>query len=172
MQRSAAQLALVDRFDRSDQIVVLWKVIAMSILRSAILIAAALALSACNGSRPFVYANGSQALVNKTISVARGATAQLGFATAINPDCTHLDLQERIILTQAPGQGRFESRRETGFAYFAPNNPRSRCNTQRVPGTRQIYHANPNGAGTDSFAYDWYTTSGGVVHYVYTVNIL
>lgn len=141
-------------------------------LRKILLAASLFALSACNASRPVIYAGGSQALVNKTISVARGSTAFLNFVTALNPDCTHMDERERVVLTQAPSQGHFETSQTTGFAYFPPFNPRSRCNSQRVAGTKAFYHANSNAAGTDAFSYDWFTVTGGVVHYNVTVNIM
>lgn len=111
-------------------------------------------------------------MVNKTITVSRGSTTSLGFATAINPDCARSDGRERVALTQAPSQGRFEVRQEAGFAYFRPANPRSRCNTQRVPGTKLFYHASSNAAGTDSFSFDWFTGTGGVAHFNVTVNFL
>ncbi|WP_157235202.1 hypothetical protein [Methylosinus sp. LW4] len=144
----------------------------MSLARIALL-AAALGLSACNaGPRAYVYAGGSQASVQKTISVPRGATASLGFGASINPDCTRSDVPDRVTLTQAPSQGRVEIRHEAGYAYFRPANPRSRCNTTRVPGTKMFYHASPNASGTDTFSYDWYSGTGGVAHFTVTVNIL
>lgn len=144
----------------------------MSFARIALL-AAALGLSACNtGPRAYIYAGGSQASVQKTISVPRGATASLGFAASINPDCTRSDIPDRVTLTQSPSQGRIEIRREAGYAYFRPANPRSRCNTTRVPGTKMFYHASPNASGTDTFSYDWYSGTGGVAHFTVTVNIL
>jgi len=144
----------------------------MSFARIALL-AAALGLSACNtGPHAYVYAGGSQAAVQKTISVPRGATASLGFGTSINPDCTRSDSPDRVTLTQSPSQGRVDIRHETGYAYFRPANPRSRCNTTRVPGTKIFYHASPNASGTDTFSYDWYSGMGGVAHFTVTVNIL
>jgi hypothetical protein len=144
----------------------------MSFPRIALL-AAALGLSACNaGPRAYIYAGGSQASVQRTISVPRGSTASLGFTAKINPDCSRADSPDRVTLTQAPSQGRVDIRHETGYAYFRPANPRSRCNSQRVPGTKLFYHANPNASGTDTFSYDWYTGSGGVAHFTVSVNIL
>lgn len=137
------------------------------------LLFSALALSGCNsGSRPIIYAGGSQALFNKTISVPRGQTAALGFATSINPDCSHSDARDRVVLTQSPSQGRVEIRQDQGYAYFRPANPRSRCNNQRVPGIKVFYHANAGASGTDSFSYDWYTGTGAIAHHNVTVNLM
>lgn len=137
------------------------------------LLAMVFSLAACNSvSRPIVYAGGSQALIDRTISVPRGSTAALGFGAVINPDCSPSDARDRVVLTQRPAQGRFEIRQEQGFAYYRPANPRARCNTRRVPGTKLFYHANANASGADYFTFDWYTGTGAIAHYNVTVDIM
>jgi hypothetical protein len=59
-----------------------------------------------------------------------------------------------------PAHGEIRIVHEEGFAYFPPNNPRSRCDTQRVPGIRVIYQDAPDYRGPDACAVEIFHVNG------------
>jgi hypothetical protein len=120
---------------------------------------------------PVVVSNqGSELAQTRTMAVASGAKLKLQFAAAINPDCSTM-APVVVRAVRQPSRGVLAIRPDHDFIYFIPANPRSACNTKRLPGTMVEYQAAPGFKGTDTLAYDVFHTNGSVAHHTVTVNV-
>ena len=131
----------------------------MKIKSFSLVVAASAAVAGCQQTGAVVTGNGSTLARTGAITVLHGATQKLGFYASINPDCSSLGLPVGRVVTP-PAHGEIRIVHEEGFAYFPPNNPRSRCNTQRVPGIRVIYQAAPDYRGPDAYAVEIFHVNG------------
>lgn len=77
-----------------------------------------------------LLSTGRVALVGKPLKLDR--------FYSINPDCTSIGAATVRVL-EAPQHGSISQRDEADFPFFVPANPRSVCNTKRVP-TRQLWY--------------------------------
>jgi hypothetical protein len=91
-----------------------------------------------------------QASQSFTRFVASGAKQRMGFYAALNPDCTASgDVTVRV--TKQPEHGTVETVGTTGYAHFAKENIRSKCNQHKVKGTLVNYKVAEKYTGKDEF---------------------
>ncbi len=95
--------------------------------------------------------------VNKTM--ASGAQLQLFGYYSVNPDCSSMGFAT-IRITNPPSHGVLTSRRGTTFPYFVASNPRSACNTRRVPSMNVEYRPQTGFLGTDNVTIEAIFPSG------------
>lgn len=69
--------------------------------------------------------------------------------TAIDPDCNEHKSGATLTVLEAPAHGVATVKDEPYFAAFPPSNPRSACNTRKVPGHQAYYTAAAGYAGHD-----------------------
>ncbi|SFK50184.1 hypothetical protein [Methylorubrum salsuginis] len=79
-----------------------------------------------------------------------GRPQQVQFIARMEPDCRSLPMDNLAIL-EGPAHGRISMERGVDFPNFSPNNPRSRCNTRKVPGNKLVYQSAPGFVGEDGF---------------------
>jgi hypothetical protein len=111
---------------------------------------------------------GGETIFTRTITVASGASTEVTFATALNPDCSRLH-GTVIRLVTPPAHGRFSTAPSTGFTTFSPPNPRAKCNGRRVSGITLRYVSERGFVGDDQFVYDHFPAAGGL--WRVTVNV-
>ena len=132
--------------------------------------AAALTLAACAPATPRISVSNGEIKTNRTVNVISGGTIAGNFMTALNPDCT-LAGEYKIRVTQPPASGTVTIDRKHDFTSFAPMNPRSKCNTHRVPGSRIVYHAKAGFVGTDFYSVEIFMPNGAMVTDNVNVNV-
>lgn len=69
--------------------------------------------------------------------------------TAIDPDCSEHQPGATLTVLEPPAHGVATIKDEPYFAAFPPANPRSACNTRKVPGHQAYYTAAAGYAGHD-----------------------
>jgi hypothetical protein len=119
---------------------------------------------------PVISNQGSEVAGTRTMAVMSGAKLKVQFYTAINPDCTTIPNNSARPVKQ-PTHGTMTIKTADDFATFVATNPRSACNTRRVSGTLIEYQSAPGFKGTDTLAYDVFTSSGAVAHNSVTINV-
>ena len=104
-----------------------------------------------------VVAAARERLVNKT--TVAGSTVEIERVTAVNPDCSPVG---RVVLrvTQEPVHGTARIADRDAFPSYPPANPRSACNTRRVPSAEIDYVPAPGFIGADFLAYEIITPDG------------
>jgi len=103
-------------------------------------------------------------------TVPSGKTRQIGFFTAINPDCTGAgDIDSRII--KKPLNGDVQLEPGPGFANFPATNPRSACNAKQVQGVKVIYTSKDGYIGKDNFELEFIGPTGIDNIWKYTVTV-
>jgi hypothetical protein len=86
-------------------------------------------------------------------TVAAGVTKTLGFAYAVNPDCSSRGVPT-IWMVQAPQHGTARVLPRTDFAQFPAANPLSACNTKKVSGIAVDYTSTGGFVGTDTMVFE------------------
>ena len=104
-----------------------------------------------------VVSGGSQANINRTITVPSNGSARLGFFTALHPDCSPVHPAPVVRVSLPPQHGVVDITQAHDFAFFPPANTRSRCNTTRVPGLLVTYRPTRGYSGMDAFAFENFT---------------
>ncbi len=94
--------------------------------------------------------------------VTSGQPQQIHFIAHLEPDCRSLPMGNFALL-ESPAHGRITLERGVDFPNFSPNNPRSRCNTRKVPGNKLIYQSAPGFVGEDGFVIELIGKYGNVV---------
>lgn len=94
--------------------------------------------------------------------VPSGQPQQIFFIAHLEPDCRPLPMGTSALL-ESPAHGRVTLQRGVDFPYFSANNPRSQCNTRRVPGNKLIYQSAPGFVGEDGFVIELIGKYGNVV---------
>ena len=89
----------------------------------------------------------------QTYNVVSGNAVRLINAISANPDCTSTG-RAVVRVTQPPQHGRITIRSAAMFPRFEPSNPRSICNTRRVPGVEAVYVSERGYVGSDSAAFE------------------
>jgi hypothetical protein len=77
------------------------------------------------------------------------AEIRLWANSAIDPDCTEHPPGATLSVVKAPEHGTARISDEPLYLAFPPNNPRSACNKQKVPGRQAFYAANAGYHGHD-----------------------
>jgi len=112
----------------------------------------------------------SQPATSFTPTVPTGKVRQVGFFTALNPDCTNNgDIDGRIV-AQAQN-GTVELEQGTGFAFYNEHNPRAACNNKSVQGIRVKYTSKDAYIGKDAFEVEFLTPNGSDVNWKYSVTV-
>lgn len=91
--------------------------------------------------------------------VAAGKTTVLGFASAVNPDCSSRGLPS-LAVTQAPAHGSSLVFRQLGHPHFG-SGPYAACNAVLVPGVVITYTPLPGFSGQDAMTFEETDVSGG-----------
>jgi hypothetical protein len=76
-------------------------------------------------------------------------TIQVWANTAIDPDCTAQSPGATLSILEPPAHGSASVSDEPFYMAFPPANPRSACNSRKVPGHRAFYTAAAGYAGHD-----------------------
>jgi hypothetical protein len=105
--------------------------------------------------RPVVF-TGTAVLQRAAVSDTRQL---LLFLIAVNPDCTIAE-GEHAAVTSPPSHGRVDFAPLNDFPYFAPPNPRFKCNDRRLPGEGLYYTSDPGFHGVDQFVLDDISPNG------------
>lgn len=135
-------------------------------------LAIAAIISGCAPTPRVVISNGgSQISIDRSITVASGQPTKLAFQVALNPDCSQIQPGTVTREAQAPAHGRLEFRKTEDFTNFPASNPRSQCNSRRVQGVAIYYHPDKGFTGSDAFAYDLFTNTGGQIRSNVTANV-
>jgi hypothetical protein len=101
--------------------------------------------------------NGGPRTINRT--VATGTTALLDEGWSINPDCTSRTVPIiRVLQQPAHGTARVSTRDD--YPHFPPVNPRSACNTIRLPAAILDYTPTQGFVGPDLLSYEIITGTG------------
>ncbi len=77
----------------------------------------------------------------------------------VNPDCTSREFGTIRVVDQ-PSHGTAVVYQETDFPSFAAANPRSACNSRKIPGTFVKYTPAPGYAGDDSLSIEAVNADG------------
>src|SRR4051812_9343450 len=101
--------------------------------------------------------------------VSSGGKALLWIVVSVREDCSSRTTDVRII--QQPRQGRVTLAHTRGFPNFAPANPRSVCNRQRVQGVAVTYHAPRVFTGQDSVGIGATFYNGEYKSQVYSITV-
>ncbi len=106
-----------------------------------------------------------------TISKAAvGSTPiQVWANTAINPDCSAHVPGSTLRILQEPAHGSASISDEPDYHAFPPANPRSACNSKKIPGHEAFYTAAEGYKGRDRMVLEGASPEGGVRQI--TVNI-
>ena len=89
--------------------------------------------------------------------------------TAIEPDCSAHEPGATLRILQEPAHGSANVSDDPAYFAFPPNNPRSACNKQKVPGHQAFYTASQGYKGRDRMVLEGSSPAGGVRQI--TVNI-
>jgi hypothetical protein len=84
--------------------------------------------------------------ISKT--VPSGRTQQIDFFASLHPDCTPTGTPT-VRLIDGPSKGLVTTETGKDFLAFAKPNPRARCNSRRVSGTKLLYRSADNFIGSD-----------------------
>src|SRR5262245_33481069 len=85
-----------------------------------------------------------------TRHVSSGAKRTIEFVNAVNPDCSIPEGLE-VKKTSEPTHGTVEIVPSQGFAQFAKDNPRSKCNDRKIHGFNLNYKSANGYRGPDEF---------------------
>jgi hypothetical protein len=105
----------------------------------------------------------------QTYNVVSGHPVRLVNAISANPDCTSTG-RAVVRVTQPPQHGRIAIRSAAMFPTFEPSNPRSICNTRRVPGVEAVYVSERGYVGADSASFE--VIYAGGVYRQYSASIM
>ena len=84
---------------------------------------------------------------------ASGKELVLIAVNAVTPDCVNAGLPT-VRLLGGPGHGQFAVRPAKVFPAYPPKNPRSACNSRRVPGEQITYLSSPGYSGADAVEFE------------------
>jgi hypothetical protein len=108
-----------------------------------------------------VFSVGSHSLAGPPV-----VEQKIRYFHSIKPDCsTTGTVTVRVV--NPPTNGRIDVRQNLDFPNFPRSNPRSTCNTTRVPSTEVWYVPNPGFAGADSATFEATYPSGQVLRVLY-----
>ena len=93
-------------------------------------------------------ATATPALADITKIVPAGHTQQIDFFASLHPDCSPTGTPT-VRLIDGPSKGLVTTETGRDFLAFARPNPRARCNSHRVAGTKLLYKSADNFIGTD-----------------------
>jgi hypothetical protein len=82
--------------------------------------------------------------------------------TAIDPDCTAHQPGATLTVLEPPAHGTADVKNEPYFAAFPPANPRSACNSRKVPGNQAFYTAAAGYTGHDRLVLQGSSPDGAV----------
>ena len=95
----------------------------------------------------------------KNVGAVSGVRQKLDFFVSLNPDCTSEGYASVVPATN-PAHGSVEVIHGSDFPPYPPSNPRSACNTRRVPTTQISYTSEVGYHGPDTFAVTVVTPTG------------
>jgi hypothetical protein len=143
-------------------------------MRIAISVIAILLSSAIAEARHFhmpiiiTVPGGGHASTEKT--TLSGKPIKVSFWRELNPDCTVVPGLV-VKLSTPPEHGRASLSKGHDFPGYTRNNIRASCNKRRVSGTLIHYVSQRGYTGTDRFAVEVFTSSGGHQTQSYTINV-
>jgi hypothetical protein len=105
-----------------------------------------------------------------TRHVASGRSVVLNFVHSINPDCSSAGDPD-VRLVKAPEHGVVAIVSGEGFANYAKDNVRAKCNGKRVHGVNVSYKSSPGYTGTDAFELLSMSPTGFAWEIVYRVDV-
>lgn len=143
---------------------------------SAIAVCATLLLCGCqttSGRGTLQIANGgSEAILHRGVTLAAGTTARLGFVAETNPDCSQSGTIPTVRVLQQPAHGVLEVQEVRDYPSYTRNNARFACNKVRVAGVRLVYRPQRDFVGRDTFSYEIFVSTGGMIHDIVTASVL
>ena len=115
-------------------------------------------------------ANGVQKI---NISKAAVGSSQIVIwgGAAIDPDCSPHP-GSTLTIVAPPAHGAVKVVEEPIYVAFPPGNPRSACNSKKVPGRHVYYTASPGYAGHDRVILEGSSEDGHVRHVTIDVDVL
>jgi hypothetical protein len=138
-------------------------------LAIATCLAAALAAGASAQTRHYEVtvrpaASAAAGYIKTSVSKATvgDATILLWENTAIDPDCSVQSPGATLTILEAPEHGEAKISDEPFYLAFPPNNPRSACNSRKIPGHRAFYTATAGFKGRDHLVLQGTNPAGNV----------
>lgn len=115
----------------------------------------------------------SDGVQNISISKAAVGSSQIVIwgGAAIDPDCSEHPGATLTVLAP-PAHGEVKVVEEPIYVAFPPGNPRSACNSKKVPGRHAYYTANPGFTGHDRVVLQGASADGHVRRVTVNVNVL
>lgn len=106
--------------------------------------------------------NGSVVTITKTLTVASDQTIRLGFLhVKQNPDCSLDETQKPVLsIASQPAHGTVTQQQMQDFPIYPANNPMSKCNQLRIPGTAISYTPQLGYSGPDALSYQVFVSDG------------
>jgi len=98
-----------------------------------------------------------------------GKTMNLRFLLALNPDCSVVDYE--FAITKQAEHGKAEIVPHADYSTYTKDNPRAKCNEQKIEGFMLTYKSNNGYTGPDSFTYWELTPSGLAREVTYHLNV-
>ena len=102
--------------------------------------------------------------------VKSGSKTTLYFFVVAEPDCSPIDGYE-VALTKHPTHGTVEFEPSKEFASWAKDNPRAKCNSQKIRGTDWVYSSEKGYRGKDEFEITIYDPWGKINQRHYVVDV-
>jgi hypothetical protein len=99
-----------------------------------------------------------------------GSQIVLWGGASIDPDCSEHP-GYTLSVVEPPSHGEVKVVAEPLYIAFPPNNPRSACNTHKVPGRRAYYTANTGFSGHDRVVLEGMTEDGTLRHVTVDVDV-
>jgi hypothetical protein len=107
---------------------------------------------------------------NLTPVVPSGMQRQLGFAAALNADCSSAgDIEARLV--KPPKHGTVEIEHGAGYTFYPEKNQRYGCNQRLTQGVRISYTSEEKFTGKDPFEVELFGPFGVNVVWKYSVTV-
>jgi len=121
--------------------------------------------------RPLAHAANGVQKINTSKAAVGSSQIVIWGGAAIDPDCSPHP-GSTLTVVAPPAHGEVKVVEEPIYVAFPPGNPRSACNSKKVPGRQVYYAASPGYAGHDRVILEGTSADGHVRHVTVDVNVL
>lgn len=121
--------------------------------------------------RPAAHEAGGIQKINVSRAAVGSSQIVIWGGAAIDPDCS-AHPGSTLTVVAPPAHGEIRVVEEPIYVAFPPGNPRSVCNSKKVPGRQVYYTAAPGYAGHDRVILEGASADGHVRHVTVDVKVL